>query len=473
MKDPMPTDRYQQLTNSQPGRFISKRLGLPQPVKLKRYEPGQPLLDGPALVGAAPGGRLLSPVAKVLKATKADAYVTPQGDAKAAATAARLGPTVWDADQDGDLSFAAMVFDATGIASTEELTELYDFFHPTIRRIAQSGHIVVLATPPEQAETPRQAIAQRAIEGFTRSIGKEIGAKGAVINLVYVAPGAEDAIEATLRFFLSSKSAYVDGQVVRIGAAKPGAVKDWEHALNGKVALVTGAARGIGRSIAETLARDGAHVVCLDIPKMGEDLAEVANEIGGETLQADITDANAPQLIVDPLKERHGGVDVFVHNAGITMDKTLGRMSEDQWGAVLAVNLTSQEKINDALLASGVLNAGGRIISVSSQSGIAGNRGQSNYSLTKAGVIGTVDALAPVLAERDATINAVAPGFIETAMTAKMPIGTREAGRRLSSLVQGGLPADVAEAIAWLANPASAGVNGNTVRVDGQHFLGA
>src|SRR3954451_5591906 len=116
----MPSDRYQQLTQSAPGRFISKRLGLPQPVHLKRYEPGQPLLDGPALVGAAPGGRLLSPVAKGLKATKADAYVTPQGAPRPPATAAKLGPTVWDADQDGALSFAAMVFDATGIASTEE-----------------------------------------------------------------------------------------------------------------------------------------------------------------------------------------------------------------------------------------------------------------------------------------------------------------------------------------------------------------
>src|SRR3712207_6208203 len=125
----MPTDRYQQLTQSTPGRFISKRLGLPQPVPLRRYEPGQPLLDGPALFGSAPGGRLLKPVAKVLKATNTDAYVTPQADAKAAATAAKLGPTVWDADQDDQQSFAALIFDASGISNTEELTELYNFFH--------------------------------------------------------------------------------------------------------------------------------------------------------------------------------------------------------------------------------------------------------------------------------------------------------------------------------------------------------
>jgi 3-oxoacyl-[acyl-carrier protein] reductase len=239
------------------------------------------------------------------------------------------------------------------------------------------------------------------------------------------------------------------------------------------VALVTGASRGIGASIAATLARDGAHVVLLDIPKQGEELAKTANNIGGSTLQVDITADDAPQEIVDYLKERHGGVDVFVHNAGITQDKTLGNMDEGKWNAVLAVNLTSQERINDALLEGDVLKPGGRIVTVSSMSGIAGNRGQSNYATTKAGVIGTVDALAPILAERDATINAVAPGFIETKMTGAMPIGTREAGRRMSSLAQGGLPVDVAETIAWFASPASAGVNGNTVRVCGQNLLGA
>src|SRR3954447_20496952 len=471
----MPSDRYQQLTQSAPGRFISKRLGLPQPVPLRRYEPGQPLLDAPALVGAAEGGRLLGSITKVLKATNSEAYVTPQGEAKAAATAAKLGPTIWngDAGEDADLTFGALIFDATGIASTDELRDLYEFFHPTIRKVGASGRVVILATPPEMSETPRQAIAQRAIEGFVRSIGKEIGGKGATANLVYVAPGGEDSLESTLRFYLSSKSAFVDAQVTRVGAAKAKAPRDWEKPLAGRVALVTGASRGLGASIAETLARHGAHVVGLDIPKQGDELAEVANEIGGETLQADITDPKAPRQIADHLKERHGGVDVFVHNAGITQDKTLGRMSEDQWNAVLAVNLTSQERINDALIAGDVLKPGARVVTVSSMSGIAGNRGQSNYATTKAGVIGTVDALAPVLAQRDATINAVAPGFIETKMTAAMPIGTREAGRRMSSLAQGGLPVDVAETIAWFANPASSAVNGNTVRVCGQNLLGA
>jgi 3-oxoacyl-[acyl-carrier protein] reductase len=146
-------------------------------------------------------------------------------------------------------------------------------------------------------------------------------------------------------------------------------------------------------------------------------------------------------------------------------------MPAERWRQLLEINLSSQERVDDALL-DGALNADGRIVSVSSMSGIAGNAGQTNYATSKAGVIGRVQALAPRL-EGGRTINAVAPGFIETQMTAKMPITIREAGRRMSSLAQGGLPVDVAETIAWLAHPASGAVNGNVVRVCGQNLLGA
>jgi 3-oxoacyl-[acyl-carrier protein] reductase len=220
-------------------------------------------------------------------------------------------------------------------------------------------------------------------------------------------------------------------------------------------------------------ARDGAHVVCLDVPAQGDALAATANRIGGSTIQLDVTDEDAPDELVGHLRDRHGGVDVVVHNAGVTRDKTLGRMKDEQWDMLLGINLISQERINDKLLEGDTLRPDGRIVTVSSMSGIAGNRGQVNYATSKAGVIGTVDALAPLLAERRSTINAVAPGFIETQMTASMPFATREAGRRMNSLSQGGLPVDVAETIAWFASPASGGVNGNVVRVCGQALLGA
>jgi 3-oxoacyl-[acyl-carrier protein] reductase len=168
-----------------------------------------------------------------------------------------------------------------------------------------------------------------------------------------------------------------------------------------------------------------------------------------------------------------GGWDVIVHNAGITRDKTIANMKPHFWTSVVDINLSAQERINDALVDSGALRSGGRVVCVSSISGIAGNVGQTNYALSKAGVVGMVNSLSPAWAERGITINAVAPGFIETAMTAAVPFALREAGRRMNSLSQGGLPEDVAQAIAWFASPASMGLTGNVVRVCGQSILGA
>ncbi len=236
---------------------------------------------------------------------------------------------------------------------------------------------------------------------------------------------------------------------------------DWEVPLAGKVALVTGAARGIGASIAEVLARDGAHVVGVDVPGQGTEL------------ELDITGTDAPATIASHLLDKHGGVDVVVHNAGVTRDKTLARMSQEQWSKLIEINLIAPQRIDAELFSREAVRGNGRVVCVSSISGIAGNAGQTNYATSKAGVIGIVQAWAAPLAQRGVTINAVAPGFIETQMTAAMPIATREAGRRMNSLAQGGLPVDVAETIAWFANPGSAGVTGNIVRVCGQSLIGA
>jgi 3-oxoacyl-[acyl-carrier protein] reductase len=332
--------------------------------------------------------------------------------------------------------------------------------------------VIVLGTPPESCKEPPEAVAQRALEGLSRSIGKEVR-KGATAQLIYVEPGAESELEATLRFFLSPRSAYVSGQVVRVG--KPAAQYervDWDQPLNGKLALVTGASRGIGKSIAEVLARDGAHVVGVDVPGQALELDEVTSGIGGSSLTVDITDADAPATIASHLLDKHGGVDVVVHNAGVTRDKTLARMNEDQWDLLMEINLIAPQRIDRELFTREVVRPNGRVVCVSSISGIAGNAGQTNYATSKAGVIGIVQAWAPALAERGATLNAVAPGFIETQMTSAMPIATREAGRRMNSLSQGGLPVDVAETIAWFANPGSAGVTGQVVRVCGQSLIG-
>jgi 3-oxoacyl-[acyl-carrier protein] reductase len=214
-------------------------------------------------------------------------------------------------------------------------------------------------------------------------------------------------------------------------------------------------------------------VVALDIPAHADALVATAAQLGGSELALDITEPAAPARVAEHLTQNHGGVDVVVHNAGVTRDKTLARMRREQWEQVIAVNLTSIERIDRELFAGGVVRDHGRVVLVSSISGIAGNAGQTNYATSKAGVIGLLSAYAPTILGRGHTLNAVAPAFIETQMTAAMPFAIREVGRRLNSMSQGGLPVDVAETIAWLASPGSAGVNGNVVRVCGQSLLGA
>jgi 3-oxoacyl-[acyl-carrier protein] reductase len=242
--------------------------------------------------------------------------------------------------------------------------------------------------------------------------------------------------------------------------------------LAGKVALVTGAARGIGEQIARVLAREGATVVGVDVPQAADDLIRLTRELDGDYLTLDITAKDAPKRIAQHLRQEHGGVDVVVHNAGITRDKLLANMDDDRWNAVLAVNLVAPERITAELLEQRVIHPNGRIVGVASIAGIAGNVGQTNYATSKAGVIGLVDSFKDVLPD-GITVNAVAPGFIETKMTAAVPFATREVGRRLNAMSQGGQPVDVAETIAWFADPASTAVNGNVVRVCGQMMLGA
>jgi len=447
------TDLYQGFTQSAVGRQVTKLLGLPQPAQLERYVEGAPLVEGTVAVGGR--GRLADELPGILDS---------------------LGIAA-TSDTSGDERFKGLVLDATGLVTSEDLVALRDFFTPLMRRLAPCPRVVVLGTPPEQT-AGAERVAQRALEGFTRSLGKEIG-RGGTVQLVYVAAGAEGAVHSTLAFLLSPKSAYVSGQVVRIGAhsgTRAGDVADWIRPLAGRVVLVTGASRGIGEQIARVLHRDGATVVGVDVPQAASELQALMRELDGDQLVLDITAKDAPHRIARHLTERHGGVDVVVHNAGITRDKRLANMAPspqgDRWESVIAVNLTAPERITRHLLDEKVVNANGSIVGVASIAGIAGNVGQTNYAASKAGVIGLVDSLADEL-DRGITINAVAPGFIVTQMTAAVPFATREVGQRLNAMAQGGLPVDVAETIAWLASPGSTAVDGNVVRVCGQMMLGA
>jgi 3-oxoacyl-[acyl-carrier protein] reductase len=448
------SDLFSQVITSAPGSFLAKQFGLPAPETLRRYRPGDPPLAGPLLIGGE--GRLAEPLRIAL-----DSDYDIVGN--------NLGGRWAD-------TFAGLVFDATGITDPAGLRGLFEFFTPLLRNLGPSARLVVLGSTPDEVDDARERIAQRALEGFTRSLAKEMQ-RGATVALVYVSPGANagaTGCESTMRFILSAKSAYVDGQVFRVGVAEASAPADWTTPLAGKVGIVTGAARGIGATIAEVFARDGARVVAIDVEQAADALADTATRVGGTALALDVTAPDAVERITAHLREHHGGrADILVNNAGITRDKLLANMDDSRWDAVVAVNLLAPLALTEGLVGNGSIGAGGRVIGLSSMAGIAGNRGQTNYATTKAGMIGITEALAPSLAARDITINAVAPGFIETAMTAAIPLATREVGRRLNSLYQGGQPVDVAEAIAYFASPASNAVTGTVIRVCGQAMLGA
>ncbi|MDP3814996.1 3-oxoacyl-ACP reductase [Pseudomonas sp.] len=450
------SDPYLAFANSTAGRRLVRALGLPAPLRLERWQAGRNRpVDGALLLGG--DGPMASAVA---------GFANRLTDALFAPRDGQLELPRWTAEHGPQLK--ALVFDASQLSRFEQLIELRDFFQPAFKGLGKCPRVVLLGRAPESLKDPVAASVQRALEGFSRSLGKEIR-RGGSVQLLYVGKGGEAQLEGALRFFLSPKSAYVSGQVLRLNACGE-QVKDWSRPLAGKKALVTGASRGIGAAIAETLARDGAEVVLLDVPPAQQALDSLAARLGGRGLALDICAADAASQLVAALPE---GIDILVHNAGITRDKTLAKMSDEFWNSVIGVNLNAPQVLTQALLDAGTLRDNGRVVLIASISGIAGNLGQTNYALSKAGVIGLAQAWAPTLGKRGISINAVAPGFIETQMTAAIPLTIREAGRRMNSMGQGGLPQDVAEAVAWLAQPGSGALSAQVLRVCGQSLLGA
>jgi 3-oxoacyl-[acyl-carrier protein] reductase len=445
------TDKYTQLVSRGLGKDIARKLGLPQPVPLRRHEPGQPLVAGPVLVQGTGAG------ADELAATLLS----------------------WDLDvrrhavPKEKLAAVLLVLDELG--HPEDLSKPVLTAAPSLRDLAPNARVITISRRAADAAEPAVAAARQGVDGLLRSLAKELRA-GATGNGILLADGARTTSPSTLgavRFFLSGRSAFVDGQFLTVTSEAGQLPDDAEAPLAGKVAVVTGAARGIGAAIARTLRRDGATVVVVDIPAAGDHLATVANEVHGTALQLDISREDAGQRIIDHAVQRHGRLDIVVHNAGITRDKLLVNMDQGRWDSVIAVNIAAQLRINSALLASPHFRSSPRIVSVASTSGIAGNRGQTNYAASKGGVMGMVRATAPLLDPHGGSINAVAPGFIETEMTARIPFATREVARRLNSLQQGGQPGDVAEAIAFLASDAAGGISGEVLRVCGQNLVGA
>lgn len=241
-EDAATSDFYLRFVNTAAGKQLVNALGLPAPVALDRWERAdQPFLDGKVLLGAGPGGKATKEIADAVRGGATELFY-PFGPTTRSSTAwlaeSHQATGLNLAEQNKTLDLKALIFDASGIAQSANLRSLYDFFHPSIRRLARNGRVLLVGTHPEKCRTP----AQQALEGFIRSVGKEVGYKGATAQLLWIEPNAQNQLQSSLRFFLSQKSAYVSGQTVRISKTGTGSIAvDPATPLTGKVALVTGA----------------------------------------------------------------------------------------------------------------------------------------------------------------------------------------------------------------------------------------
>lgn len=243
--------------------------------------------------------------------------------------------------------------------------------------------------------------------------------------------------------------------------------------LSGRVALVTGASRGIGRAVATRLAAAGAHVVAAARGENAKGTADAIREAGGsaESIGLDVTDAAGVDAAVAGIMAGKGRIDILVNNAGITRDTLLLRMKRDDWDAVLQTNLTAAFTSVQAVLKPMIKQRSGRIINITSVVGQSGNAGQANYAASKAGLIGFTKAVALEVASRNITVNAVAPGLIDTDMTRAIAEGAHEEWAARIPLKRLGSPDDVANAVVFLASDEAAYITGHVLAVNGGMYL--
>lgn len=244
--------------------------------------------------------------------------------------------------------------------------------------------------------------------------------------------------------------------------------------FSGKVSIVTGASQGIGEAIALNLAQNGAEIILVDIQKQKlDDVAQKIQDVKGKAFayEADVSDMAQVMDLAEALIQNHGTLHHLVNNAGITRDNLLMRMKEEEWDSVLAVNLKGVFNFSKALIRHMIRNRYGRIVNVSSVVGLIGNPGQTNYSASKAGVLGFTKSLAREVASRGITVNAVAPGFIQTAMTESLPEEVQKQFLDVIPLGRFGTAQEVAQAVRFLISDEASYITGQVININGGLFM--
>lgn len=383
---------------------------------------------------------------------------------------------LWDAGAQispGGDPCVGLIYDATNLQSLADLRDLFTYVQAQLSSLKAGSRILIVGRVPLSAGQPMASALYEALTGFTRSVAKELGRKGSTVNMVEISDGA--VLDGAVRFFLSNHSSFVTGQVIVLGGRATASGERFETLLEDQRILVTGAAQGIGAAIARKLASEGAKLILLDRPQEMEALESLSKALNAVCLPIDLAKEESAGVVIKRLWEL-APVAGIVHNAGVTRDRTLARMNQEQWDQVMNINLHVPVSITDQLLSKeneGLLARESSIVFMSSVTGIAGNAGQTNYAASKSALIGYARALAAKHFNTGARFNCIAPGFIETRMTAAIPFAVREVARRFNSLNQGGEPNDVAEAVTWLLSRAGGSVNGQTLRVCGQNLIGA
>jgi 3-oxoacyl-[acyl-carrier protein] reductase len=372
------------------------------------------------------------------------------GDRRAVTLVARLGAESLDGDAGTDTLYAIGKAAAT---------------------LPPNGRVLIVIG--QELTTPQGHLLAATAAGLARALVKELGPRATTVHVLRQSGASDAGVAAVARFLASPRAAFLTGLDLRLCRE----IDDGGGSgLNGKVTLVTGGARGIGAAIGERLAQEGARVWLNDLPNAADKAAAVIERIraaGGvaDFAGGDLATDGGCVAVAEAIQARDGHLDVAVHNAGITRDRTIKNLRVEDWRLVLQVDFHALRRLQGRL--DPLMRAGGSLVLMSSVMGIAGNFGQTNYCAAKSGVIELAKQWSCHGATRGVRANAIAPGFIQTEMTAAVPVLNREMARQMTALLQPGLPSDVAELATFLASPAAAAVTGLVLRCDGGMALGA